>query len=64
MSKITLEVHDKNIDTVMNILNNLKEGLITNISNDNKTHQKPLPTSNSKYLSKDAYKQKLRKNLN
>ena len=32
MSKIVLDVDDKNIDTVLTILNNLKSGLIKNIS--------------------------------
>lgn len=37
MSKIVLEVDTKNKDTVLMILNNLKQGLIKNISIDNKT---------------------------
>ncbi len=36
MAKITLEVDSKNIDTVLIILNNLKNGLINNISTDKK----------------------------
>lgn len=32
MSKITLNVDDSNIDTVLTILNNLKPGLIKNLS--------------------------------
>ena len=32
MSKIVLDVEDKNIDIVLTILNNLKSGLIKNIS--------------------------------
>lgn len=32
MSKIILDIDDKNIDTVLTILNNLKTGLIKNIS--------------------------------
>ena len=61
MAKITLEIEDKNIDTVMTILNSLKTGLIKNISSDSNKEQKPLPSSSSKYLSKDAYKLKLNK---
>lgn len=59
MAKITLEIEDKNIDTVMTILNNLKMGLIKNISSNINKEQKPLPSSSSKYLSTDAYKKKL-----
>lgn len=36
MAKITLDVDSKNIDTVLIILNNLKSGLINNISSDKK----------------------------
>jgi len=32
LSKIILDIDDKNIDTVLTILNNLKTGLIKNIS--------------------------------
>ncbi|WP_122893303.1 hypothetical protein [Arcobacter peruensis] len=32
MSKITLDIDDKNIETVLTILNNLKPGLIKNLS--------------------------------
>ncbi|MGB1227380.1 MAG: hypothetical protein ACPG9K_05755 [Poseidonibacter sp.] len=32
MSKITLDIDDKNMDTVLTILNNLKPGLIKNLS--------------------------------
>ena len=32
LSKITLDVDDRNIDTVLTILNNLKPGLIKNLS--------------------------------
>ena len=34
MSKIVLDVDDKNIDTVLLILKNLKQGLVKNISSD------------------------------
>ena len=59
MSQIVLEVDDKNRETVLTILNNLKAGLIKNISSDGKKQIKPMPTNTSKYLSKDAFKQKL-----
>jgi len=61
MAKITLEIEDKDTDTVMTILNNLKAGLIKNIVSDKNKEQKPLPSSSSKYLSRDAYKEKLHK---
>lgn len=61
MSQIILEVDDKNKETVLLILNNLKAGLVSTISSDGKKSIKPIPSSTSKYLSKDAYKQKLQK---
>ena len=61
MSQIILDVDKKDMNTVLTILNNLKAGLIKNISSDGKKIAKPLPTSTSKYLSRDAYKQKLQK---
>jgi hypothetical protein len=36
LSKIVLDVDSKNLDTVLIILNNLKQGLVKNISIDNK----------------------------
>lgn len=51
MAKITLDISDKNLTTVLNILENLKAGLIQNISTNSKTAQ-------GKYMSNDAYKQK------
>jgi len=64
MSKITIEVDGKNVSTVMNILENLKTGLIKDIKVDASNKSvKPVSSSlNSgakKYLSKDHYKQKL-----
>lgn len=61
MGQIILEVDDKNKQTVLTILNNLKAGLIKNISSDGKKQIKPMPSSTSKYLSKDDYKQKMQK---
>ncbi len=37
MNEIKLSVDDKNLEIVLNILNNLKDGLITNIENNSKT---------------------------
>lgn len=39
MPKITLEVTDKNLETVMHILDNLKSGLIASVSVDKKKTQ-------------------------
>ena len=80
MSKIVLDVDDKNIDTVLTILNNLKVGLIKNISAptnniNSRIQEKKLAKqqyiledefitstpSTGKYLSRNAYKNKLRK---
>lgn len=36
MSKITLDVDKKDVNTVLTILNNLKAGLVKNIAVDNK----------------------------
>ena len=38
MSKITLDVNSKNIDTVLMILSNLKPGLITSITTDKRNN--------------------------
>lgn len=37
MNEIKLSVDDKNLDTVVSILNNLKAGLITNIQTNGKS---------------------------
>lgn len=72
MSKITLDVTEKNVETVMTILENLKSGLISDISVDNKK-VKPktvyTPPKNKvikenspvagKYISPAAYKKRL-----
>lgn len=62
MAKITLDIDDKDLPIVLNILQNLKSGLIKNI--DANTKVKPVSSSinnsqNKRYLSKDDYKQKL-----
>jgi len=76
MSKIVLEIDDKNLPAVLNILENLKEGLIQDLSVSNISTQqndiKPVKSSldkiesnsskqvnSNKYLSKAKYKQKL-----
>lgn len=73
MSKITLDVNKDDVNTVLTILKNLKEGLIKDIkiqdsTTELKTTYKPKtkeiikenePTS-GKYLNADAFKQKLR----
>ena len=42
MKKIVLNVDDKHLETVMNILSNLKDGLISSIDGDEvKTTRKP-----------------------
>lgn len=80
MSKIILDIDEKNIDTVLTILNNLKSGLIKNISaptnniNSRMQAKKVLKQQNiqedefmssspstGKYLSRSAYKNKLKK---
>jgi len=71
MSQITLNIKDENIATVLNILENLKDGLIDSIDSktvntkkvryqpSNKTiiseNQKPT----GKYASRDVYKSRL-----
>lgn len=64
MAKITLDIEDKNLTTVLNILENLKAGLIKNIDLNKKADGKPKSSSlnggeNKRYLSKQAYKQKV-----
>ncbi len=64
MAKITLDIDDKNLSTVLNILENLKTGLIKNIDLNKNTNIKPVSSSinnneNKRYMSKDVYKQKL-----
>jgi len=70
MAKIILECEDKNLPIILNILENLKSGLLKDISvnkidNPNKSI-KPVSSSlgeqnQKRYLSKDKYKQKLNK---
>lgn len=63
MAKIILDVNDKNIKTIMLILENLKPGLINNINN---AQAKPISSSldsTNKYTSKDKYKKRLNNNV-
>lgn len=61
MGKIILDVNDKNIDIVITILDNLKNGLIDKIEYDTSTtSKKPMPKAGGKYLSTSAYKQRLK----
>lgn len=62
MAKVVLDVSDKDLNVVKTILENLKSGIIKSMSidSDNK-NIKPVPNGTSKYLSKEAYKQKLKK---
>lgn len=53
MAKVSLDIDDKNLASVLNILDNLKAGLIKNIEVD----------KNKRYLSKDKYKQKLQQKV-
>ena len=77
MAKITLEVNDKKLDTVLNILQNLKEGLIEEISVDKKrsynrskqttearpiqSTPQPVSISTGKYIDPQTFKERLRK---
>ncbi len=73
MAKVTLDVEEKNLKIVLNILDNLKDGLIKNIST-NKQYQTAKPisssldktvkktTSNSKYLSPEEFKNRIKGN--
>ena len=77
MSKITLQVKDSELQTVLTILKNLKEGLVQSIEVDGQETQsrqtRYQPKSDKvvvaegerpsgKYLSKDAYRARLFKN--
>lgn len=68
MAKITLDIDDKNLGTVLNILENLKSGLVKKIDVNKNTNLKPVSSSlassqNKRYLSKDKYKQKLQQKV-
>lgn len=59
MAKVVLDVEDKNLSIVLNILENLKTELISNISleNNNLKNNTKSTQSNKRYISK--YKEKL-----
>jgi hypothetical protein len=70
MAKIVLDVDNRNLDTVLTILNNLNPKLIKNISTNNKPVQKVaqevledefIPSASVSKYSKAAYKSKLKK---
>jgi len=66
MAKITLDVDRKNLHTVLNIIENLKDGLINDIQKNEKStnikETKPVASSNttgSKYVSRSEFKNRL-----
>jgi len=77
MNTIKLSIEDKNLDLILSIINNLKDGLISNIEVDKKDKYKTkyqpktkqiileenASTSSlqGKYLNPKAYKQKMQK---
>ena len=71
MAKITLDVEEKNLSVVLNILENLKSGLIKDINIgklEKTTKLKPVSSSlenksNKRYLSKEKYKDRLNKTV-
>jgi len=75
MSKITIETTDANVQTVLTILENLKDGLITNIKVDgtaakHKTSYQPKlnkvikegEVQSGKYMNAASYKKRLKGN--
>ena len=70
MAKITLDVNEKDLKTVLNILENLKDGLIKNISTNKQYNQvKPISSSinnnkssntGKRYLSPEEFKNRLK----
>lgn len=61
MAKIILDINEEKLSTVLNILENLKDGLINNISHENKNVKTNAQNiqNNKKYISKDRFKEKL-----
>ncbi|PLY09259.1 MAG: hypothetical protein C0626_09680 [Arcobacter sp.] len=57
MSKITLEIEDKDLETILTILRSIKSELISTISVDDTT----LPKQAFKYVPKNAVKQRVSK---
>lgn len=69
MAKISFEVESKNLSTILTILKSLKIGMVKNLKVDEskkslntKDKHSTLATT-SKYLSKDEFKQRLKKGL-
>lgn len=68
MAKISLDVDDRNLPTILTILENLKTGIIKNIKVEKENKIKPISSSISsdsdkRYLSKEKYKQKLQQKV-
>ncbi len=71
MAKVILEVNDKELDTMLTILNNLKNGMIEKMEVDKRrSYNKPKPLSNepprpvdlsSKYIDPQTFKERLKK---
>lgn len=77
MAKITLDVENRNVDTVMTILQNLKEGLIEEITLEKKRSYnkpkriepvkplqdapKPVSISTGKYIDPQTFKERLKR---
>ena len=71
MAKVSFEVDEKHLDTVLNILHNLKEGLVKELQVDKKcNYNKPKPISTeplkpveikSKYVDPQTFKERLRR---
>lgn len=76
MKQIVLDVKEENINTILTILENLKDGLIENINSDSKkvNSARYTPKSNEvvregvkpsgKYLSKEEYQKRKVKTIN
>jgi len=74
MAKISLHVNDKKLDTLLTILENLKEGLIENIEIEKKkSYNKPKQISkeplepvsiNTKYVDPKTFKERLKRMKN
>ncbi|WP_419777578.1 hypothetical protein [Malaciobacter marinus] len=69
MAKISFEVESKNLNSILTILKSLKSGMIKNLKIDeskkslNTQDKNSTLTTTSKYLSKDEFKQRLKKGL-
>jgi len=76
MAKVVLDVDDKNVDTLLTILQNLKEGLICDIHIDKKRAYKraksieakplqsspePVAPTSGKYIDPKTFKERLRR---